>query len=99
MKPEGILIIGGTGFIGTALARRMADMQRPIHILARHADVAPAPNMVMHRGSLDDTVLLRKILPHCSTVIHAASTTTPGVSARQPALDAMQKHYSHFAPA
>jgi UDP-glucose 4-epimerase len=90
MKPNGILIIGGTGFIGAALAKRLAQEHRPIHVLARHAGRQQDRHIFMHRGSIDDAVLLRNILPHCSTIIHAASTTTPGVSAQQPSLEAMQ---------
>ena len=90
MKPDGILIIGGTGFIGGSLAKRMVSSGRQVHVLGRHADQAKDTGAILHRGSLDDTNLLRKILPVCGTVIHAASTTTPGTSAHQPSLEAMQ---------
>jgi UDP-glucose 4-epimerase len=90
MRPDGILILGGTGFIGRALSLKLAGEGRAVHVLARHAEQAPAPNITMHRGSLEDAALLRRILPQCGTVVHAASTTTPGVSAQQPSLDAMQ---------
>ncbi len=90
MRPDGILIIGGTGFLGTALRQRLSRSGRPVHVLARHADQSAEKNVSMHRGSIDDASLLRKILPLCGTVIHAASTTTPGTSAQQPSMEAMQ---------
>ena len=90
MKPDGILIIGGTGFIGASLAKRLVLSGRPVHVLARHTAEVQNTGAVLHRGSLDDTNLLHKILPLCGTVIHAASTTTPGTSAQQPSLEATQ---------
>ncbi|MBC3919864.1 NAD-dependent epimerase/dehydratase family protein [Undibacterium sp. CY18W] len=94
MSNDGILIIGGTGFMGSAIARGLQNdavcRQQPIHILARHADPASPANVQVHRGSMDNSDLLRTLLPFCSTIIHAASSTTPGVSARQPMLEANQ---------
>lgn len=91
MNQNGILIIGGTGFIGSALVQRFQSQNsRPIHVLARHAEKSTLKNVFSHRGSIDDTQLIRQILPHCSAIIHAASTTTPGVSAKQPSLEATQ---------
>lgn len=91
MNQDGILIIGGTGFIGSALVKRLQlQNTKSIHVLARHAERSTLANVFSHRGSIDDTDLVRKILPHCSTIIHAASTTTPGVSAKQPSLEATQ---------
>ncbi|MFZ6653667.1 NAD-dependent epimerase/dehydratase family protein [Undibacterium sp. TJN19] len=94
MKNDGILIIGGTGFLGGALAQKLyrehAQHGRPIHILARHAEQQSQDMLSVNRGSLDNTELVRGLLTQCSTIIHAASTTTPGVSARQPTLEASQ---------
>ncbi|MFZ6646240.1 NAD-dependent epimerase/dehydratase family protein [Undibacterium sp. TJN25] len=90
MKPDGILIIGGTGFLGTALGRRLSRDGHQVHVLARHAEPVTVANLTMHRGSIDDVNLLRKILPFCGTIIHAASTTTPGTSIQQPSMEAMQ---------
>lgn len=89
-RDKGILLIGGTGFIGTALARRLAAERRPVHILARH-DVTPGiPNTFMHCGSMADAAVLEKLLRECGTVVHLASTTTPGASISQPALEATE---------
>ena len=91
MNQDGILIIGGTGFIGSALVKRLQlQNTRAVHVLARHAERSTLDYVFSHRGSIDDADLVREILPHCSTIIHAASTTTPGVSAKQPSLEATQ---------
>lgn len=91
MNQNGILIIGGTGFIGSALVKRLQlQKTRPIHVLARHAERSKLKNVFTHRGSIDDADLIRQLLPQCSSIIHAASTTTPGVSAKQPSLEATQ---------
>ncbi len=36
MNREGVLLLGGTGFIGSALARRLEQEKRTAHILGRH---------------------------------------------------------------
>lgn len=70
MSREDILLLGGTGFIGSALARRLEQEKKSVHILGRH-----------------DGERLEHVLPRCGTVIHLASSTTPGSSAIDPGLE------------
>lgn len=70
MKNKYVLLLGGSGFIGGALASRLHKDKVPVLVVGR-ADV----------GSL------LQILPSCSTVVHLASATTPGLSSEQPALE------------
>ncbi len=70
MKNSQVLLLGGAGFIGSALASRLRREEIPVQVLGR-ADV--------HR--------LKDVLRTCSTVVHLASTTTPGSSSGQPALE------------
>ncbi len=35
MRRDGVLLLGGAGFIGSALARRLQREKRPVHILGR----------------------------------------------------------------
>lgn len=70
MSREAILLLGGTGFIGGALACRLRQQARPVHVLDRH--------------NIDQ---LATVLPQCGTVVHLASATTPGMSARHPELE------------
>lgn len=70
MSRDDVLLLGGTGFIGQALAKRLAMEHIRFHSLGRqNAD------------------LLEHVLPHCGTVVHLASGTTPGSSARHPSLE------------
>lgn len=80
MSHGGVLLLGGGGFIGTALANKLTAEGRQVYVLAPNAPSA-AMNADFLQGGLDNPELLAKLLPRCSTVIHLASATTPGNSA------------------
>jgi UDP-glucose 4-epimerase len=80
---DDVLLLGGGGFIGTALANKLTAEGRQVHVLAPNAPSA-AMNAHFLQGGLDNPELLAKLLPCCSTVIHLASATTPGNSASRP---------------
>jgi UDP-glucose 4-epimerase len=65
-----VLLLGGTGFIGSALAKRLEQEKKVVHILGRQ-----------------DEARLEHVLPQCGTVVHLASSTTPGSSAAHPGLE------------
>ena len=71
MSREAVLLLGGCGFIGNALARRLQLEGMPTHVVGR-----------------SDGEALAGLLPQCGTVVHLASGTTPGSSARHPGLEA-----------
>ena len=70
MRRDGVLLLGGTGFIGQALATRLRQRGTDVQVVGRK-----------------EVPRLDEFLPHCSTVIHLASATTPGTSSAQPALE------------
>ena len=70
MNRDGVLLLGGNGFIGSALAGRLEEEKTTVCIVGRN------------NGDL-----LEKALPECGTVVHLASATTPGSSARHPDLE------------
>lgn len=70
MNHEDVLLLGGAGFIGSALAKRLEQKKRTVHVFGRH-----------------NAERMEKLLPHCSTVIHLASATTPGSSSTRPELE------------
>lgn len=70
MKRDGVLLLGGAGFIGSALAKRLQLANIPIYVVDR-----------------ENAAALASLLPRCSTVVHLASSTTPGTSARHPELE------------
>lgn len=89
MRDRNILLLGGGGFIGTALSRCLCKNKFNVHILSRHFSARQIePNMIFYQGSMDDRKILERVLPECKTIIHLASSTTPGSSSRQPALEA-----------
>lgn len=70
MSAGAVLLLGGTGFIGSALAARLQQQGVPFHIVGR-----------------EQVDQLAALLPHCHTVVHLASSTTPGSSATRPQLE------------
>jgi UDP-glucose 4-epimerase len=70
MSGDAVLLLGGDGFIGSALAQRLQQEKMRAHCIGRN-----------------DGERLAHLLPQCGTVVHLASTTTPGFSAKQPSLE------------
>jgi UDP-glucose 4-epimerase len=70
LNGNAVLLLGGGGFIGSALAQRLQQEELPTYIIGRNNG--------------DE---LARLLPMCGTVVHLASTTTPGSSALQPRLE------------
>jgi UDP-glucose 4-epimerase len=88
MKKNGILLLGGAGFLGSALARRLVSGNKIVHIITPNNPPILPSHATIHPGSLDDEKILASVLPECGTIIHLASSTNPGNSARHPALEA-----------
>lgn len=70
MTRPAVLLLGGHGFIGSALAKRLRLDGRQVCVIGRR-----------------DIDQLEATLPLCGTVLHLASTTTPGASATQSGLE------------
>lgn len=87
MQFERVLLIGGGGFIGQALARHLVASGRVVHMLGRHVENGLRDGIVFHCGCQSDATVVAPLLKQCDAVIHLASATTPGRSAREPALD------------
>lgn len=87
MKSKNILLLGGGGFLGRALAKRLADTGLAVQILEQHPVVMAGQNITAYQGNLDNEALLHELLPRCGAVVHLASATTPGSSAHQPLLE------------
>lgn len=87
MHARRVLLIGGGGFIGRALGRRLAASGCEVHALSRHVEPGRRGDVEFHRGSQAETAVVAPLLARCDSVVHLASTTTPGRSAHAPALE------------
>ena len=87
MPCERILLVGGGGFIGRALGRRLTAEGREVHALSRHLAPGVADGVVFHRGCQSDGTITAPLLQRCDAVVHLAAATTPGRSAHSPLLD------------
>lgn len=90
MPCEHILLVGGDGFIGRALGRRLAAEGREVHVLSRHTDSGAHDGVFFHRGCQADSTVIGPLLQCCDAVVHLAAATTPGHSAHSPLLDVVE---------
>jgi len=93
-EDQNILIIGGTGFIGSHLVRRFLEKSFTVFSLARNQDSRRHSRLIPVEGNMNNAVLLRPILRKCSTVIHAAGDSVPGDSIHAP----MSEVYNNLIP-
>lgn len=83
------LVIGGNGFIGSALVRHLDTNGRKVRVYDRGEPQAGRHGAGVHylRGGLDDTAALDASMAGVGTVFHLASSTVPGTSNLDPAAD------------
>lgn len=82
MAPQRVLIAGGTGFLGSALAAAAVARGHEVRVLARRA---PAPGRLppgarFAQGALDDAAVLRPLLPQTTWLVHLACQSVPGTA-------------------
>lgn len=88
MNEQRVLVVGA-GFLGRAIALKLAGAGRRITVLSPRAQDLSWPEGVMAvNGRQEDRALLGRLLADHGTAIHAAWGTTPGSSAGRPALEA-----------
>lgn len=85
---SGILLIGGSGFVGRALAASFAAEGREVHVLSRRPALDLPAGVQAHVGDQGDKAVLRPLLARCGQVIHLASATTPGDTVWSPSAEA-----------
>lgn len=93
IQNETLLITGGAGFIGSALAQRLVEHNR-VHILdtfSRDAladlpELANHPNLRIFKGDVRDPALLRKAMEGVDRVAHLASIAGVGTVLSRPYL-------------
>lgn len=87
MQGRRVLLVGGNGFIGRVLGRRLAELGSEVHVLSRHVESGRRAGIEFHRGSQADAAIVAPLLARCEAVVHLASTTTPGRSAHAPEIE------------
>jgi UDP-glucose 4-epimerase len=90
MTKRGTLLVGGNGFIGRALASALVRDRREVHVLSRHVAPGRREGIEFHRASQEHAAVVAPLLESCDTVVHLASNTTPGSSARHPMVEIEQ---------
>jgi UDP-glucose 4-epimerase len=84
-----ILIVGGGGFIGTAIAEHLIrDGGNEVHCLAPSLYPSQAGPYIRHRGGQDDERVVEPLIADADVIIHTASKTTPGESMDRPSVEA-----------
>ncbi|MDM8546563.1 NAD-dependent epimerase/dehydratase family protein [Candidatus Venteria ishoeyi] len=84
-EPNGILVLGGSGFVGQCL---LPHLPPPVYVISRQKLSNLPVGAQAFQVGLDDVPTLKKILPKCRWLIHLASDSTPGVSAGKPLFEA-----------
>lgn len=87
-RRQRILVIGGAGYMGGAITRRLREHGHEVGALIRNTSLVGVPDVPVYTGGLENVQLLDEILSTFDSVVHAASGTNPGSSAKAPSLEA-----------
>lgn len=87
-----VVIVGGAGFIGTALARALADRGTPVRVLDRHHRLERSAHLLdgIDKAVFEfpDTLGIEKHMDGASALIHLTCTSTPQSSMKSLRRDA-----------
>ncbi len=82
-----VLVLGSAGFAGSAIVSRLVSAHFDVVALGRSEATSRLPGLRRVRGSIEDKGLLDELVAGVDAIVHAASLTTPGASAKDPALE------------
>ena len=87
-----ICVVGGSGFIGVNLCRRLLTLGHEISIVdirtnAELEQYDKDKKINWYTGNYDDSSLLNKALDRCDVLFHLASSTIPSTSNENPVYD------------
>lgn len=81
---QSVLILGGGGFIGSALSLALAKTGKTVTVLSHTASDQKHHNIRNATGTFKSPEDFEPWLADCPTIIHLASSSTPGSSAAHP---------------
>jgi UDP-glucose 4-epimerase len=95
-RKNSILVLGGTGFIGTKLAGYFCKAGHMVYSLARnpHDTYVGSGSYCGIEGNINNSRLIEPLLEQCPVIIHAASDSVPGDTVRAPLCEA----YNNLLP-
>lgn len=82
-----ILIIGGTGFIGSHLVDALVSLKHNIYVFGRHKSKYENANAKYIYGDFNDITSLNQILKNIDIVYHLLSSTVPTTANLNPKFD------------
>lgn len=85
---KSILLVGGSGFVGQALAASLVADGRDVHVLSRRPPQSFPTGVMVHVGDQGDPHVMHPLLVKCSEIVHLASATTPGDTVWSPRVEA-----------
>jgi UDP-glucose 4-epimerase len=88
MKHPSVLLLGGGGFFGSALAERLCKKGWRVHAVGHSLVGMTRENIIGYQGDIGDRSLVEPILSKCDVLVHLASGSTPGSSAGKPLVEA-----------
>lgn len=81
---QSVLILGGNGFIGSALSLALAEAGKKVTVLSRTASDNEHHNILNVTGAFNAPADFEPWLANRQSIIHLASNSTPGSSAGHP---------------
>lgn len=83
--PERVLLTGGSGFLGTHLARRLASAGVEVRLLDLRPPPATSvgPRITFTQGDVRDVPVLAQLLEGCGAVVHLADLPVEGEGVRE----------------
>src|SRR3546814_2690573 len=79
-----VLILGGSGLIGSALAMALARTGVAVIAVGGRAPPAPHPLLEFIPGRVDNEANLSDLVSRSTKVVHMATASTPGASIARP---------------
>ena len=84
ISSEAVLLVGGTGFIGRALAAHLVSAGHEVHVLGRRPASGLPAGVIVHCGDQGNSDVVRPLLARCGSVVHLAGATVPADTVWQP---------------